>query len=68
MTVRSTKGIFLRGRVDDEFNLSQSSDSEVRELLGQPPNANFGIKGALADIDFSCGFEFEVPMTNSRRN
>ncbi len=33
-----------------------------------PSDANFGIKGALATYCFECGFEFEVPMTNSRRN
>jgi hypothetical protein len=31
------------------------------------PDANFGIKGALAACQFQCGFEFEVPKT-PRRN
>jgi hypothetical protein len=31
-------------------------------------DANFGIKEALAIIDAGAAFEFEVPMTNSRRN
>src|SRR3984885_12306975 len=46
----------------------QSSDSEVRKLPAVTPDANFGIKGALATYCFWCGLEFEVPISNSPRH
>jgi hypothetical protein len=34
------------------------------QAIAATPDANFGIKGALATMDFQGGFEFEVPVTS----
>jgi hypothetical protein len=38
------------------------------QAVGAASDANFGIKGALANIGPSAAFEFEVPITIPRRN
>lgn len=36
--------------------------------LAAASDTNFGIKGSSGNIGFSCGFEFEVPMTKPQRH
>jgi hypothetical protein len=45
-----------------EFQFRSSQD------IAAGSDANFGIKGALASYFSECGFEFEVPMTNSQQH